>query len=357
MGAFDELQQAIDTVRREKAGLDDRYDTQRAEIVSQYQLSETPEEKQMLSRLLDRLETERETATEQLRQGYNQARTEVLERVKSATGAGQQEVQELASGFERAYTQVAAEEEAAAQRYSRAGIPVNVGGAPDTGIQEALAGSAAAMGEAAAGRNAITQEDIAWLADSLLGERQASIADAGRIATRVGGAAESEHNRTVMSRIAQERAQRSAALQSLTARFDDRRDALTGREGDLLGQLAQMREQRRQFEAQLAEQQAARRAAAARASRSSGGGGRSSGGGRGGPTAAGTGVNPDDLNDAVMAIRDAERRESVKGVNLSPGYGGLPRNVGVRGGQGYLAGSRYSGGSNWDPRQNTPRGR
>ena len=287
MGAFNELQAAIDKVAREKAALDGQYAKQRADIESQYQLSETAEERQMLERLLQRLDSERQQAQQQLSEGYNQAREQVLQRVESATGAGQREVQELAAGFERAYSQIAAEEQATAQRYSRAGIPVNVGGATDTGMQDTLARSAAAMGEAASGRNAITQEDIAWMADSLLGQREASIGEAGRIATRVGGAAEGAHNQQVQARIAQERQLQAQALQGLSARFDDRRDSLLGRHGDLTSQLAQMREQRRQFDAQLAEQRAARAAAQRAAARSSGGGGGSSG-----PTAVGLQLDP-----------------------------------------------------------------
>mgnify|MGYP006286654545 CR=1 FL=1 len=361
MATFDELQSAIDQVREQRAALDGQYDRQRAEIVDQYQLSETPQERKSLERLLDRLDQEREQSIEQLRAGYNEARGQILERAQSASGAGQEEVERLASGFERAYTQIRAEEEATAQQYSRAGIPVNVGGATDTGMDEVLASQAAAMGEAATARNAITQEDIEWLADSMLAERQASVADAGQIATRVGGAAESAHNRAVQQRIAQERAQRAAALQSLMTQFNQRRDSLGGREGDLLTQLAQMREQRRQFEAQLAEQRAARQAAAARArSSGGGGGGRSSGGGSGGPSASGTNLSAEELEDLKWTIRDENRRENSKGVNLSPGYGGLPRNVGVSRGQGYLvggSGSTYSGGGQWDKYNNTPRGR
>lgn len=367
MATFDQLQDAIDQVAEQRAALDGQYDRQRAEVISQYELSETPEERAGLERLLERLDTEREQSIDMLRSGYNQAREQILGRVQSATGAGQEEVQELASNFERAYTQIRAEEQATAERYSRAGIPVNVGGATDTGADDALASQAVAMGEAATARNAITQEDLEWMADSMLGERQASIGEAGRIATQVGGAAETQHSRQVQQRIAQERAQRAAALQSLSARFDQRRDTLGGRQGDLLTQLAQMKEQRRQFEAQLAEQRAARQAAAARAARAArssggggGGGGSSSGGGSGGPQAAASDTSRQDLIDAAWAERKARRDESVKGVNLSPGSGGLPRTVGVRGGQPYYTGSgssRYSGGSQWDPSNSTPRGR
>ena len=299
MGAFADLQGAIDDVAQQKAGLDGEYDRQRAEIEDAYELSETPEERAALDQLLERLDNQRDMAVEQLGRGYDQAREQILARQQEATGAGQQELEQLASTFEQTYARIADAERQAGQRGQLDGVPT--GGTPNTGLDGIAARANAGLAAAAQARNAITEDDLGWLSDMMLAQREAGIGEAQRTAMRVGGQVEGDHLRRVADRTNQERLLQADALQGLDARFDQRRDGLLGRHGDLVGQLEQMREQqrqfdtklaedRRQFDAQLAEQQAARQAAAARA-RSAGG--RSSGGsgGSSGPTAGGLAVN------------------------------------------------------------------
>ena len=294
MGAFADLQGAIDDVAEQKAGLDGEYERQRSEIEDAYELSETPEERAALDQLLERLDNQRDMAIEQLGRGYDQAREQILARQREATGAGQQELEQLASTFEATYAQIADAEQRAGQRSSLGGVPT--GGTPDTGLQGASARANAGLAAAAQARNAITQEDIGWLSDMMLAQREAGIGDAQRTAMRVGGQVEGDHLRRVADRTNQERLLRADALQGLDARFDQRRDGLLGRHGDLVGQLEQMREQQRQFDAQLAEQRAARQAAASRASSA----GESS---SGGPTAGGLAVNEDGMSSLADLSR------------------------------------------------------
>jgi len=356
MSTFDSLTAAIDEVAAERAGLEDEYEAARADIESQYQLTETPEEQQTLARLLERLNNERDEAVERLGRGYDQARSQILERGAAAEGRGVEELDQMAGRFEQTYARIAGAREAAARNSNLAGMPGM--GPQDSGVEGAAARANAGLAGAAQMRNATTEEGISWLADKMLMQRQAGIGDAMRTATRVGGEQEGAHNRQVNQRVNQERLVRAGALQDLSGRFDQRNDSLLGMSSGLAGELAQMREQQRQFNAQLAEQQAARAAAsAARSGGRSSGGSSGGSGGSGGPSASGLKLDDEAYDRAKFAGRNADLQHSVRGVNLAPGSGGLPLSVGVRGGQPYTTGSSYSGGYQWDPRNNTPRGR
>lgn len=280
MGAFDELQQAIAQTVEQKNGLDAAHAEQRAAIESQYNLAETEQERSGLDAMLERLDRERDQATELLGRGYDEARGQILGRLESATGAGQSELENMASTFERAFLDVTGGEQQAQQNSQLAGIPT--GGRPDSGVRDAMGTMFAGFAGAEQSRNAINQEDLSWLADSMLAQRQAAIGDAGRTATRVGGVAQDNHNARVADRINQERMMQADALQRLDGRFDDRRDGLLGQQGQLANQLAMLREQARQADQQAALQREQMAQSAALARRSGGGGGRSSGGGSGG---------------------------------------------------------------------------
>lgn len=292
MGAFADLEAAIDDVAEQKAGLDAEYAEQRADIESAYELSETAEERAALDQLLERLDAERDRAVDVLGRGYDRARADILQRQHAATGAAEAEIERMASTFEQTYARIAESERAVAARNERAGVPT--GGVQRSSAEGATARAFAGMAAAEQARNAISQEDMAWMADSLNRQRMSSISDAQNTAMRVGGRLTGEHNARVSDRINQERMLQADALQNLGARFDQRRDGLLGRHGDLVGQLESMREQRRQFDAQLAEQQAARRAAAARAA---------SAGGASGPTAGGLAVSDDGLSSLADMSR------------------------------------------------------
>lgn len=285
---FADLQEAIDAVEAERAGLDDQFEEARSLIEEQYRLSETERERQQLEDLLSDLHRQRTEAEAQLATGYNRARQNVLGRLEETTGAAPEAIERAASDFESSYSAVRDAERQAAQDTDMAGIPVGAG-AQASGAGERIEDAAGAARQAAAGREQILQDDLAWLADTLQAEGQAQVGETRRLGQQLGAAARRDHDRRVSDRIQQERMAQAQQLGQLQDTFAGRRFQLGDTERQLMAQLGQMRQQA----GESAAQRALQRSLAAGAGGGGGGARGGASGGASGPTAAG--VREDDL--------------------------------------------------------------
>lgn len=310
MAGFGDLQEAIDTVDQERAGLEEQFGRARSVIEEQYELSETDAERSAIESLMLDLSESQATAEAQLTNQYQTARNNVLDRIEQSSGVGRGEVENVASMFEQSYQQARQEEQSAQDGSSMAGIPVWAGGGPDTGAGARIAESAGISAQAESGRNQLLTDDLGWLADTLQGESAAQRGETQRLGLQMGSAAQRDHNSQVQARIQQERMQQAQQIAASQGQFDDRRFSLGTEERGLMSTLGEMRfraaeaEKQRQFQAA----QAAAARAAARSSGGGGGGGRSSGrggggssGGSGGPTAAGVQTTLDALTRRAEA--------------------------------------------------------
>lgn len=278
-----DLEQARRQTQEAAAGLEARYESDKAELREQYQFAETDQERQILARALGELEHQRDQGLAAIDAGYAQTQAEVEARSGDMRDQAGLEAEAMAALFG---DQAAAMRAGAGQvdgDRAVSGLGVNADGGGTEAELFASMLDAAAPREAALTQRLgdIGADDVAWLADTLGGESLAQQADLRRLAQTQIGQAQQQHDRRVQDRIQQDRTQWRDQLGGLQGDFRGREWQLEDTDMDLLSQLGQMRQQAAEAAAarrQSASEANARMAASARAaaSRGSGGGGGSS---------------------------------------------------------------------------------
>jgi len=332
--------------------LEGQFQKDRDELREQFEFAETPAERDMLARAMGELERQREHGEQAIYRGFARAQASVSERILGMQDSAADDAAAMTALFTDAAGRVGEQAAVADQASAVEGLGVNQDGgtAAAAGIQAALHADGAAQGALEQRLGDIRVEDAGWMRDQMGGEQAAHQGQLQRDVAGLIAATQSEHDARVQQRIAQERAQWAQQLGQMQGAFRDRGLQLDMTDIGLLETLAQQQHQSaeaaadRALQVQMANAQAqnAARAAAARSS---------AGGGGGMPpldSMEGLMFGADVLNqygpDVATAILGSDMVNRLTGGGI-PGAGTSP------------TGGGYSGGSLWDPLQNTPRGR
>lgn len=239
-----QMRQAQERAAGALASLDQRFEDRKAELRQEYQLSETPEEKAMLQRQLDVIETQRQAGTAVIRRVYNTAIRKSGKQAASAREAGVAAGGRTQETFDKA-SQDTADMWMALNK--EMGGTTGAGGEPLPESVQAQLGNMQEQGadEAAFDRRVagLTADDIAFLGEAMRGEKGAQVAALQRDAVGATTNTQLAHQAAVMDRIAQERSNWQNALAGLANIYDQRRFGLQDQMIGLDAQSASMASQ------------------------------------------------------------------------------------------------------------------
>lgn len=193
-------------------------DAARAEVMRQYKLSRTKSEKQALKRQLRDLENQKKAAAKAIDKSYQQAATQIDEAAKANETMAGRVADRTAEFWERAAASQQANT-AQTQTSSEAGSALGVGGMSIGGDVTAEAGFSSRQGARDAARQLdlgrIAAAEQRALASSVAAQEAARQGELQRAALGIRSDAIQQSFDQSNARIAQERAQRAAALQQL----------------------------------------------------------------------------------------------------------------------------------------------
>ena len=243
--ALAEIRRAREAAERQRRQLDSEYNSSVDELRDEYQFAETEEEKAQIAFLLEDLEAQRTAADQAIGAGYQQAIDSVEGRqveMEAATEAEAGVAGDLFRGAaDRLRGDVADVSSEAAEGGSGLGVGLDGGSAAADefiGLMEAAAPREEALARRLGG---IAEDDMAWLASTMEGEREAQRGDLQRQATANRANMQALHQSQVADRIQREREQFRSQLNNMQMAFQDRGWRLDDQANQTYQQAADMR--------------------------------------------------------------------------------------------------------------------